>query len=112
MSRTVHTIDASNQIPGRLASRVARLLMGKHKVTFQPQRDDGDAVVIQHVQALKLNKKKLASQVYYRHTQHPGGLRITAARDYSPQRILHKAIYNMLPKNKLRARRLKRLTIQ
>jgi len=112
MTRTVHTIDASNQVPGRLASRVARLLMGKHKVTYQPQRDDGDVVLIQNVYALKLNKKKMASRVYYRHTQHPGGLRTTLAKDYTPQRILHKAIYNMLPKNKLRARMLKRLTIQ
>lgn len=112
MERTEHTIDATDQILGRLATRVAIFLMGKHKVDYSPEKDLGDKVLVTNISKLKLNKKKIASKIYYTHSSYPGGLREMSAKNVPPQKMLRQAIYTMLPKNKLRANMLKRLTIQ
>lgn len=112
IKRTTQIIDATNQVPGRLAAKIAIILMGKDKPSYKTHIDGGDIVVVEHVNYMKLNDKKLANTVLYRHTQHPGGLRSQLAKDLSPEKLLRRAIYNMLPKNKLRPRMLKRLTIR
>lgn len=112
MKRTTHTLDASNIVPGRLATTIAKLLMGKHKADYQPNIDMGDLVVVEHSAAMKFSSKKLATKAYYRHSGYPGGLTKTFAKDMTMDRILWEAVYNMLPKNRLRAVRLKRLTIR
>lgn len=112
MSRLVHTIDATNIAPGRLATKIAILLMGKHKPSYTPHKDEGDMVVIENTANMKMSKQFLERKVYHKHSLYPGGLKTTQAKNVLPKDILYRAVYNMLPKNKLRAKVLKRLTIQ
>lgn len=112
MKRTEHTVDATLVTTGRLATRIAVLLMGKHKTDYKPYTDCGDTVKVIHVNAMKLIPKKLAKIEHKHHTLHPGGLKRKLAKDFTPKQLLHKAVSTMLPKNKLRDRMLKRLTIE
>ena len=114
MERKLHKIDASEKIAGRLASEISLLLQGKNKVTYQPHLDCGDKVKVINVAQMKFSGKKLEQKVYYRHTGYPGGIRETKLKDLmkkDPAEVLRKTLYNMLPKNKLRAKMLKRLSI-
>lgn len=112
IKRSTKTIDATGKVPGRLAAQICIVLMGKDKPAYKTYIDGGDIVAVENVKFMKLNEKKLSRTVLYRHTQHPGGLRKQLAKDLSPEQLLRRAIYSMLPKNKLRARMLKRLTIR
>ncbi len=114
IERKVHKIDASDKIAGRLASRIAILLTGKHKTSFERHLDCGDFVEITNVKAIKFSGNKASTKVYYRHSQYPGGLHKTAVKDLlktNPAAVLRKTVYNMLPKNRLRPKMLKRLNI-
>lgn len=97
-------IDAEGLTVGRLASEVAHLLRGKHKPTFTPHMDCGDNVIIINAEKVKFSGNKWSDKIYYRHTNHPGGLKQETAGqllEKAPERILEKAIKGMLPKNKL-----------
>jgi len=98
---------------GRLASRVATLLMGKHKPTWDPSTDCGDYVVATGCAALRTTGKKHWRKMYYRHTTRPGSLRSLAmdelAARHGGAEVLRRAVSGMLPKNRLRDRRLARL---
>lgn len=101
-------IDADGVVLGRLASRVANILRGKHKPTFTPHIDTGDHVVIINADKVKLTGKKLRDKVYYRHTGHPGGVKeatpeFLIAHNKS-ERIIQKAVERMLPKESPLAR--------
>lgn len=114
ITRKIHKLDATDRVLGRLASEIAVLLRGKHKVEFQPHQDRGDIVEVSNVGKMKLTGKKLEQKVYYRHSGYPGGLREDKAEDLmkkKPERVLHNAVFHMLPKNKLRAEMIKRLRI-
>ncbi len=114
MERELHKIDATDRIAGRLASEIAVLLQGKNKVNYQSNTDCGDLVEVTNVAKMKFSGKKLDTKVYYRHTGYPGGIRTTKLKDLmekNPAEALRKTLYNMLPKNKLRAKMLKRLSI-
>ena len=114
MERKLHKIDARGKIAGRLASEISLLLQGKNKVTYQSHLDCGDKVEVINVAQMKFSGKKLEQKIYYRHTGYPGGIRTTKLKDlmeHNPAEALRKILYNMLPKNKLRAKMLKRLTI-
>lgn len=107
-------LDAHGEILGRVASRIATILMGKSKPTYTPHLDEGDFVVVVNVDKVRLTGKKADEKVYYHHTFHPGGLKEVPFKrmlERSPESVLYIAVKNMLPKNKLRARRLKRLKI-
>ena len=115
MERKIHKIDANDQIAGRLASKIAILLQGKNKTSYQPHIDCGDSVEVSNVAKLKFTGQKLNNKVYYRHTGYPGGIRTKKLSDLmktNPGEVLHRAVYNMLPKNKLRAKMIKRLIIK
>lgn len=112
MQRTVHIVDATLITPGRLATKIAGLLMGKHKPDYLPYTDCGDVVKVTHIKALQINQKKLEKTEFKHHTLHPGGLKRTAAKDMTSAELLRHAVSRMLPKNKLRDRMLKRLTIE
>ena len=112
MNRTVQTIDATLMPLGRFATKVAGLLMGKHKPDYKPYTDCGDMVKVINISALKLDPKKLAKTEIKYHTLHPGGLKRRLAKTYTAAQLLRHAVNNMLPKNKLRDRMLKRLTIE
>lgn len=97
-------VDATDKTVGRLASQVAAILRGKHKPTFTPHMDCGDNVIIINAEKIKFTGNKLTDKIYYRHTNHPGGLKQETAKEIlnkAPERILEKAIKGMLPKNKL-----------
>lgn len=97
-------VDAEEQPLGRLASKVATFLRGKHKPTFSPHMDMGDNVVIINAEKVKLTGKKLQDKQYFRHTGYPGSESFTTAEEImekDPTFIVKKAIKGMLPKNKL-----------
>ncbi|XOB41025.1 MAG: 50S ribosomal protein L13 [Candidatus Nealsonbacteria bacterium] len=115
MERKTHTIDAENKVLGRLATRVALLLRGKHKPDFVPYKDMGDVVVIKNVSKIKITGKKMEQKKYYRHSGYMGGLKITPLKKLfkeKPDEVLKKAVSGMLPKNKLRSEQLKRLKFE
>ncbi len=97
-------IDATDKTVGRLSAEVAAILRGKHKPTFTPHVDCGDNVIIINAEKVKFTGNKLQNKVYYRHSNHPGGLKEeTAAKvmESHPERILERSIKGMLPKTKL-----------
>ncbi len=114
VSRTTHEIDATGIPLGRLATRIATLLRGKHKPTFQPHLDEGDAVVVSNITAVKLTGQKANQKVYHRYSGYPGGLKTTKLSEIlekKPEEALRKAVYQMLPPIRLRPAMMKRLTI-
>ncbi|MEK7487989.1 MAG: 50S ribosomal protein L13 [Patescibacteria group bacterium] len=114
MERKTHTIDASGKSLGRLASAVAVLLRGKNKATFERHIDAGDAVIVCNLDAIKITGTKKAQKEYFYHTGHPGGLKrkvLGKMMDKNPGEAFRLAVYGMLPKNKLRAPMIKRLTM-
>ncbi len=114
MERKTYTIDATGKILGRLASEIAILLQGKHKPNYLPYKDTGDFVVVKNIRQIKLTGKKIEQKKYYRHSTYMGGLKETSLKKLlvqDPGEILRKAISGMLPKNKLRKIRIKRLKI-
>ena len=97
-------IDAENQTLGRLATRVANVLRGKHKPSFTPHVDCGDNVIIINAEKIVLTGKKLTDKVYVRHTGYPGGQRFSTPQQLlntHPIRVIEHAVRGMLPKNKL-----------
>ena len=115
MDRKTHIIDAEGKKIGRLASEVAFLLQGKHKTTYTPHIDGGDFVEIVNVDKLSIDQKKLEQKEYHRHSQYPGGLKTTKLKTIvadNPAKVIQMAVSKMLPKNKLRSDRMKRLTFK
>lgn len=99
-----YLFDAEGKTLGRLASEIAKILCGKHKATYTPNQDRGDSVIVINAKKVKLTGNKPAQKEYIHHTGWIGGLkRIPFARvlERHPERILEKAVYGMMPKNKL-----------
>jgi len=114
MERKNHTIDAADKVLGRLATQIALLLRGKNKPSFQPYLDEGDSVVVKNAAKIKVTGKKADQKKYYRHSGYMGGLKETPFKkifEKDPAWVLRKAVYGMLPKNKLRDKMIKRLKI-
>ena len=112
--RDWHIIDASGEILGRMATDVAKLLMGKHKATFSRHLDCGDFVVVINAAKIRVTGNKLKAKIYYRHSGYPGGLKeVTLERmlKKSPGRVIEHAVKGMLPKNRLGAKMLKKLKV-
>jgi large subunit ribosomal protein L13 len=110
---TIHTINASDKTLGRLATGIAVILMGKHKSSFSPHKDEGDFVAIKNIKGLKVSGKKMKQKKYFHHTGYIGHLKKATMGEVfakNPEEILRKAVLGMLPKNKLRAKRIKRLS--
>jgi large subunit ribosomal protein L13 len=107
-------VDASGQVLGRLATRIARILSGKHRVNYVPYLDMGDFVVVTNAEKVKLTGEKLDTKVYRRHTGYPGGLKSVGARARQakyPERLIEDAVRGMLPKSKLGRKQLKKLKV-
>ena len=107
-------IDATNQALGRLATRAARILIGKDKANFTPYLDSGDHLVVINADKVKMTGNKVQHKVYYSHSGYPGGLKAIPAkriRETRPEWIVREAIVGMLPKNRLRARRASKLRV-
>jgi len=115
MDRKTHTIDATNKVLGRLATQIAILLRGKHRPDFAPYKDTGDFVVVKNVDRIKFTGKKIEKKKYYHHTGYLGGLKEMPLKKLfkkNPSEVLRKAVYGMLPTNKLRAKQIKRLKFE
>jgi large subunit ribosomal protein L13 len=109
-----HVIDAEGLVLGRLASTVAKLLTGKHKPIYTPFLDTGDHVIIVNADKVKLTGTKLDKKEVIYHTLHPGGLRrklLRTAMEEKPTQVIEKAIWGMLPKNRLGRKMLKKLRV-
>jgi large subunit ribosomal protein L13 len=107
-------VDADNQVLGRVATRVARILIGKDKPNFTPYLDCGDHVIVINADRVRLTGNKIEQKVYRRHSGYPGGLKeipIRALMQRHPEEVVREAVVGMLPKNKLRARRAKKLRV-
>ena len=107
-------VDATNVVLGRLATKVARMLIGKDKPSFTPYLDSGDHVVVINADKVRLTGNKLEQKIYYSHSGYPGGLKAVPAsrvRGTRPEWIVREAVLGMLPKNKLRARRARKLRV-
>lgn len=115
MERKTHTIDATGQILGRLASHIAILLQGKHKPDFFPYKDMGDFVVVKNIKNLKVTGKKMEQKKYFWHSGYIGGAREMSLKELfktRPGEVLETAVLGMLPKNRLRAKMIKRLKVE
>lgn len=114
INRKWYLVDADAQVLGRLATRIATVLMGKDKPTYSDFLDTGDFVVVVNAEKVKLTGKKLDDKKYYRHSGYPGGIKETNARQLlnkHPERVLQFAVKGMLPKNKLGSRMIRRLKV-
>lgn len=115
IERATHTIDATGIAMGRLATRVATILRGKNKATYQPYIDAGDRVVITNVKLMKLTGQKIKQKVYHSYSGYPGGLKTRKIADIlakNPGAALTRSVYQMLPPTRLRTGMMKRLQIQ
>lgn len=107
-----HLFDASEWVLGRMASQIALILMGKHRVDYTPHVDSQDEVAVINTQKIRVTGNKDDKKIYHHHTHYPGGLRaekLGSLRKRKPNQIIYLAVKRMLPKNRLAALRLKRL---
>jgi len=114
VQRDWYLVDATGKTLGRLASEIAKILMGKHKPTYTPHVDNGDFVVVVNAEKIHVTGKKLEKKIYYWHTGYPGGLKSATLKELlqkKPTEVIRLAVRGMLPKNKLRDRRMKRLKV-
>jgi large subunit ribosomal protein L13 len=114
ITREWHVIDAEDIILGRLAVQAANLLRGKHKPTFAPHMDMGDFVIVVNAEKVALTGDKKTSKMSYRHSGFPGGLTATPIGDQldkDARKVIEKAVWGMLPKNKLGRQIIKKLKV-
>ena len=107
-------IDGNNAVVGRLASIIAKIIRGKHKTTFTPHMDDGDFVVVKNIEQAKFTGQKFQNKKYYRHTGHPGGIKVTTPEklhEKKPGETLKMAVKRMLPGGVLGRKQLTKLKI-
>ena len=109
-----YVFDATDKVLGRLATRIAVYLRGKHKPIFTPHVDTGDFVIVVNAEKIKLTGNKLEDKVYYRHSGYPGGIKAETAKVRlvsKPEAIIMDAVWGMLPKNRLGRAMLKKLKV-
>ena len=114
VDRQWHVIDATDIVLGRLASHAATLIRGKHKAMFAPHVDTGDFVIIVNAEKIALTGDKLTNKLAYRHSGYPGGLTATPIGqllDKDARKVVEKAVWGMLPKNKLGRQIIKKLKV-
>ncbi len=107
-------VDANDQNLGRLATRIAALLLGKHKPDYTPGVDNGDYVVVVNAERVRVTGRKLDQKMYYRHSGYPGGLRSVTLREQlkqHPERVIRSAVWGMLPKNAYGRKLIKKLKV-
>ncbi len=111
-----HTIDAKGRVPGRVATEVATILMGKNRTDFARNKNPDVEVEVLSASKMTLSPKKLKEKMYYTHSGYPGNLKIRSQAQIvstkGASEVLRRAVYGMLPKNKLRPRMMKNLKIK
>jgi large subunit ribosomal protein L13 len=114
LQKSWFVVDLENQVLGRVATEIARVLRGKHKAIYTPSVDTGDFVIVLNAGKVRLTGNKLNQKMYYCHSNYPGGLKeITAAKmlDKKPEELIRKAVKGMLPKNKLGRQMFRKLKV-
>ena len=114
LQREWHVIDATDVVLGRLAVQVATLLRGKHKPTYAPHMDGGDFVIVVNAGKVSLSSDKATTKMTYRHSGYPGGLSSTPIGELlakDPRRAIERAVWGMLPKNRLSRQMLRKLKV-
>ncbi len=114
IERKWYVVDAQGQTLGRLATKVASILRGKHKPIYTPHLDCGDYVIIINAEKIHTTGRKLDQKKYYRHSGYPGGLKEVTLRDQLnkfPERVIEAAVRGMLPKNRLGRKMFKKLKV-
>jgi large subunit ribosomal protein L13 len=114
VQREWFVVDASGQTLGRLATRVAQVLRGKHKPIYSPGVDTGDYVIVVNAGKIHVTGRKLDQKIYYRHSGYPGGLKEITLRNLlqrHPTRVIEYAVRGMLPKNRLGRKMFKKLKV-
>jgi large subunit ribosomal protein L13 len=114
IERKWYVIDAEDQTLGRLASKIAPILKGKHKPIYTPHLDCGDFVIVINAEKVRVTGQKLDQKYYYRHSGYPGGLSRISLRDQLdrfPERVIQAAVRGMLPKNRLGRKMIKKLKV-
>jgi len=109
-----YVVDATDQVLGRLASRIATILRGKHKPTYTPHLDMGDYVIVVNAEKVRLTGKKLEQKIYFRHSGYPGGARYEKYAhllERKPELAIRLAVKGMLPHNRLGRKMLKKLKV-
>ena len=111
----IYTLDATDKILGRLATQVATILIGKNEVTFLPNKISKNLVVVKNISKIKLSGKKIEQKKYYSYSGYPGGLKTKKIEEIfkkNPAEIFKRAVFRMLPKNKLQPKIIKRLKLE
>jgi len=114
IERTWYVVDATDQTLGRLATRIASILKGKHKPIYTPHMDVGDFVIVVNADKVHVTGRKMEQKVYYRHSGYPGGLSEISLRDQlvkHPTRVVERAVWGMLPKNALGRQMYRKLKV-
>ena len=114
IERKWYVVDAKDAVLGRLATKIATYIRGKNKPTFTPNVDTGDFVIVINADKVRLTGKKLTDKVYYHHSGYVGGIKAQTAKELfekKPEEIIEKAVWGMLPKNKLGRAMIKKLKV-
>jgi large subunit ribosomal protein L13 len=109
-----YLIDAEGQTLGRLATKIATILNGKHKTAYSPHLDMADNIVVINAAKIKVTGNKLTDKIYYRHSGYPGGIKqatLAEMMERKPTKVIEMAVKRMLPQNKLNARRMSHLKV-
>lgn len=114
LQKSWFVVDLENQVLGRAATEIARILRGKHKAIYTPSVDTGDFVIVLNAEKVRLTGDKLNKKMYYSHSTYPGGLKeITAGKllEKAPEELIRKAVKGMLPKNTLGRQMFRKLKV-
>ena len=114
LSSMWYEIDAKNAVVGRLATIVSKIIRGKNKTTYTPHMDNGDFVIVKNIEQIKITGKKFHNKKYYRHTGHPGGIKVSTPEklhEKKPEEALKLAVKRMLPGGVLGRKQLLKLKI-
>ncbi|MCX7792836.1 MAG: 50S ribosomal protein L13 [Thermodesulfovibrionales bacterium] len=114
VERKWYLVDADGATLGRLASRIAHYLRGKHKPTFTPNADTGDFIIVINAEKVRLTGKKLTEKIYYWHSGYRGGLKAATPKEIlekNPERLIKDAVWGMLPKGRLGRQMFKKLKV-
>lgn len=114
IERKWYVVDAKDAVLGRLATKIATYLRGKNKPVFTPNVDTGDFIIVINADKIRLTGRKLDEKIYYHHTGYIGGIKAQTAKtmmEKTPEKIIEKAVWGMLPKNTLGRQMLKKLKV-
>lgn len=112
--RKWYVVDAKDQVLGRLASQIAKVIRGKNKAVFTPNMDAGDFVIVINADKVKLTGKRESEKSYFRHSGYPGGVTVKSVaqiRESKPEFMIHNAVKGMLPKTRLGRKLVKKLKV-